>query len=533
MSLDRLHPLLAFADGPAAALPGGAAAGRGADAAAQEPPDRLWSDNDDIDELRLQRWAVIVPEGERGRRLRAIVEPLARLRGEQQGATPATFAAPARMSRGEALEWCTRMRASFGRPREVPRYCMIVGDLDEVALELQQALALGDACPGRLAFDSEEDLAAYVDKAVRADRAASGARPAVLVHAVAADPATKHGRERLAEPLLRQLGDSHGLGELPATELHDLDGPALDRPGQEAVAPGFLFSLTHGYGGERGRGFASYAARRAEQGALVVPGRGRLTGEALRTGAFLPGGFWFLFACYGAGTPGESCYAPWLRALGGAGGKIAEEVLGALPGAGERPFVAAAPKAALANSAGPLACFGHVDVAWQFSYSEADPIALSRPDKFGVLVEDACRGRRAGALARTLARHANEAALKLAAAAEQARGGTAVAGRLAHLWLLHHDLAAFVLLGDPALRLVDPGRSGHVAGDMSVGTGGAAAELVALARRIGAAKLEEAFARALVGDGARKAAAWLGIELAELRALEDAYRAAGRKALGG
>ena len=53
---DMLHPLLAFDDGPAGALPAGAGDGRGADAAPQEQPERLAGDNDDIDDLALQRW---------------------------------------------------------------------------------------------------------------------------------------------------------------------------------------------------------------------------------------------------------------------------------------------------------------------------------------------------------------------------------------------------------------------------------------------------------------------------------------------
>ncbi len=56
--------------------------------------------------------------------------------------------------------------------------------------------------------------------------------------------------------------------------------------------------------------------------------------------------------------------------------------------------------------------------------------------------------------------------------------------------------------------------------------------LVALARRIGAERLEQAHAHARVSEPARKVAARLGLTVEDLCALEAAYRGAGRRALG-
>lgn len=531
MTDDALELLLAYDDGPAGALPRSALDGRHRDAAPERLPDHLWAENDDIDDLARQRLCVVVPEGDRGKALRGLADPLVRAREAEQRAAVPTYPVPARMSASEAQQWLARLRAGFADPREAPRYYLLLGDLDEVPHAVQQAIALADGCPGRLAFETDDDLRAYAERALR-DPAADP--PPVQLHAAATDRTVEHARDRLLAPVRDLLRRRHELGELPAAavdELPDLTAATAARP--------FLFTVTHGYGGDRQRGFTSLADRRRRQGALVLPGGALLGADELRARPLAQHGFWFMFACYGAGTPDESAYAPWLRELrGGALASTADAVLRALPAAGEPPFVAALPKAALAGPEGPLACFGHVDVAWQFAYSDAEATVLSRPGKFAALIEDACRGRRAGALARTLARAAADAALRLTAEAEQNRrdpdGAARRADRVASLWLLHHDLAAYVLLGDPTVRLRAPNlptRTGAI-DPVPQATSSLPASLAELARRLGPGKLEEAFARALVKDPARAVARDLGIDLADLRALEDAYRVAGRRALG-
>lgn len=517
MTDDTLALLLAYTDGPAAALPTRAV--DPAPAADQAVPEHLDADNADIDDLASQRYCVIVPEGDRGRRLRALVDPLVRHRAAEQRAPVLTYPVPSRMSLEAAHLWLARLRASFEHPREAPRYFLLLGDLDEVPHAVQQALALADRCPGRLCFDRDDDYAAHAARAALAD---ATTRPSVALHAAATDATIERARARLLRPVLAQLAESRELGELTVADLEE-------RPTLAACAVHtLLLTVSHGHGGDRNHGFSSPEQRRREQGALVLPGGALLRGEDLPR-AFLPHGFWFMFACYSAGTPEASVYAPWLRGLrGGALAELADEVARALPGPGERPFIAAVPKAALADPEGPLACFGHVDVAWEYSYRHEGRASTSRPAKFTRLIEDACLGHRAGALARGLARAATDAALHLSAAVDQPP-----TDELRHRWLLHHDLAAYILLGDPAVRLTAGSRTttASLASPASLNSS-APPSLVALARRVGAERLEEALAHARVSEPARKVAAGLGLTVEELRALEAAYRGAGRRALG-
>jgi hypothetical protein len=132
---------------------------------------------------------------------------------------------------------------------------------------------------------------------------------------------------------------------------------------------------------------------------------GKLRGEDLAARRFLPGGLWMMFACFGAGTPDDSAYRPWLeqlRALGKFGGAI-EPVLRSLPAAGQPPFIAALPRALLANPDGPLGFVGHIDLAWSYSFQELDGGApRNRTRRFTSLLHHALRRDRIGVAFREL-----------------------------------------------------------------------------------------------------------------------------------
>ena len=174
----------------------------------------------------------------------------------------------------------------------------------------------------------------------------------------------------------------------------------------------------------------------------------------------MSGGLWFMLACFGAGTPGSSVYRPWLTKLARHDqfrGKI-EPVLAGLEGAGAG-FIAGLPKAALASDRGPLAVVGHVDLAWTYAFRELDTgTALSRSTRFMQLLRSALRQDRFGLALRWFGRFVARASDEITAVYQDAAaaGGDvdeATHQRLGHLWMLRHDLAGYVLLGDPAARL--------------------------------------------------------------------------------
>jgi hypothetical protein len=425
-----------------------------------EAPARLWNQHGFLDELREQRWGIVVPKGSKGDELLELIKPLREEREKAQGAEARIYQVVPGMDGPCSMAWREQVfRDEDVDEKERPRYLLVLGDLHQVSLELQQALSI-DAYVGRLAFRSPDSYVAYASKVLRWERVpAHATRPRMLFYTARdGTEATQLGHEDLIEPCLDACRK-----HLPAAKslliVDDDRGPGKQI--LECVAerePSVLLSLSHGLGRPDG-GWKSAADQLDLQGALQLPGR-QLTAADIASGAFLPGGMWFCFACFSAGTPARSTYAPWLRELSKTSPRAAR-VLAALPGMkGEQPFIAALPQAALANPEGPLAVVGHVDLAWSSSFRPRGRRASSR--FFGVL-QALAEGHRAGNALTSLWNAFNDLSMTLTthdahAAQEREAGRNVVITPAAHatLFFQRQDLMGFVLLGDPAVRLPIP-----------------------------------------------------------------------------
>lgn len=532
-------------------LPAGALLGGGQDTGEIPESERLWEHGADPDDLEAQRWGLVAPEGPDGERLLALVEPLRRAREAAQGGAPARiYRVPPRMTAPEAMVWRKAALRPRGVPeRELPRYLLLLGDLDQVSLELQQALGV-DGFVGRLAFPADEGYAAYADKVLRWEAAAARQPKASALLFAARDgsPAMGMGYHRLLGPMRDALQEAQAQGALPVEEVVEVDGTgaSADRLLSQASArrAGVLFTMSHGLGAPRA-GWSSPEERRALQGALCLGPSSRLTARELVGTTFLPGGVWFCFACFGAGTPRRSAYEPWLRQMQPSSRRVGP-VLAGLPHEGERPFVAALPQAALASPEGPLAVMGHADLAWTYSYQE--PSGRNHPARFFGVLEALLKGSRAGVAAAALTRFAVEASLELSALDEE-DAMARLEGRppavkplaRAQLWMTRQDLAGYVLLGDPAVRLpLVRAEAAQGAGEPSDAESldELASELIGMpvsggAPRALAPEDAERAVLALLGreGSAEEIAARHGLSPAQLRTLGEVFKAAGRAAV--
>lgn len=429
-----------------------------------EPPDRLWDASGDRESLSKQRWGLVVPKGEEGKRLLSLVEPLRKAREAEQGDVACVYEVEPHMDGPRSMRWKKQVfqNEDVIGEEERPRYLLLLGDLDQVSLELQQALST-NAFVGRLAFPSAEGYEAYVSKVLRWESMDARPSSARMLFYTARDgtDATESGHRGLIQPCLDACLKRQQAGSLPVAELREiLDEPfAPSKRLLESTAqpgPGVLLSLSHGAWFPEGGGF-SHDQRRALQGALMLPGKQRLTGAHLASGPFLPGGIWFCFACFSAGTPDRSSYTPWLQVLSKTDPEAARVLASLLPQQGERPFIAALPQAVLANPDGPLAVMGHVDLAWSCSFKDQGRRTSSR---FYALLKALAEGRRAGNALRALLDFFNETNMELTAqhvhdAMEHQAGRQSFRDPLARAYLLlqRQDLLGYVLLGDPAVRL--------------------------------------------------------------------------------
>jgi len=542
-----LDLLMVHADDDVPVLAGGLAA---TSARAQRPvesagPASFWDEGGDPNDLNLQRWGVIAPRGPEGDRLLALVQPLIDRRREQQDAPVQVFRVPPRMSQDEAARWRKReFETGADLNIEVPRYQLILGDLDQVSLGLQQ-VQQSDGYVGRLAFTREEDYAAYVDKVLRWERLAATPPSDALFYTVHdGTAATAAGHRALVAPGVEVVRRRQAAGHYPARDIiafGDADPPSPDELLRRAAAAesGVLFTLSHGAGAPRG-GWQTPEDMRRRQGAMSFGRGGQLSGDELRDVPFMPGGVWFMLACYGAGTPSDSAYRHWLAELAAAGqfrGKP-EAVLSGLPGPHDRPFIAALPQAALAGRDGPLAFMGHVDLAWTYGFQDLDDGAHARPARYMGITRSLLKRDRAGVALRELIRFFDQTNVELTALLDQ-QAATRAAGapanhdavRLAHLWMLRQDLAAYILLGDPAVRLAsEPAAPRFIATHEPANSVISATPQIADDARSEA--LEEAVLQCLLAERTIAAAATrVGLSRAELTSLVAAYREHGRRIL--
>jgi hypothetical protein len=502
--------------------------------------DELLRPDRDPNSLPDQRWGVVVPEGPQGDRLLALIEPLCRLRAEEQGAPARVYRAPPGLDGVGAARWKDTVLCNEEESEtEQPAYLLLLGDFDHVSLELQQVLA-ASGFAGRLAFSSEAGYEAYVDKVLRWSRSPSPARRARTLLFTAHDgtPATTVGYQALMAPSLRSLRRKQEEGSLSAEPPAELGEPAAWSMQQllaqvASPQPSVLFTMSHGLGAPR-RGWSSVEEQHLRQGAMSLGLEGTLEASALANTPFLPGGLWFFLACFGAGTPSRSVYSPWLARLREAGeysGRL-ERLLASLPREGERPFVAALPQAALANPHGPLAVMGHVDLAWTYSFQEMGRAARDRPSRFLGLLSSLVEGSRAGVGLSALLRAFNVANTELTTLYDQeefarhaGRDSPVDSVELAHLWMLRHDLAGYILLGDPAVRL--PLTRPEAMPSLSPRERIPAAMALSSAEVMAEAVLGMLSGRASESDLARR----VGVPQEELRRWRQAYMAAGLKAL--
>lgn len=529
-------------------------------------PLHMWAE-DRPDDLFAQRWSVIVPDGAAGKRLLAIIEPLIKLRRAQQGDHPvAIYTVRPDLSYLEADEWRRRnFESQNGLRAEMPRYQLILGDLDQVAMTTQLTQA-ADGYVGRLAFSDEAGYAAYVEKVLRWEqRGAQSAQADARFFTVHdGTGATTDGYEKLMAPGFALAESLRDFRARKIERLGSFDEPDPDEflRATADAQPAVMLSLSHGAGPPRKAGWKSLADQRERQGAMSFGNaNGLLTAADIANRQFLPGGVWFMFACYGAGTPQRSAYRHWLEVLKKAGqdfGPI-DDVLRGLPKDGEKPFIAALPQAALRNPGGPLAFLGHIDLAWSFGYEELDSKQgpYHRPGRYIAVLRSLLQGHRVGPAFRELTLFFGQINTTLTSTADEFAAGpprpptAEEEARRGYLWMARQDLAGYMLLGDPAVRL--PIEAG-IAAPKPIAKAAAPVDLSGLfgfsvqttvqstdrisdrssekAARLPIEKLENAIGQMLVSpNSAEQIASAAGIDVGELRRLTELYRRAGRSAI--
>jgi hypothetical protein len=397
-----------------------------------------------VDPERLDQagWGLVVRAGQESEVMDQLA-PLIAHRRQQAGSLFRTLT----YIPGESIE-DLRDRWIFSpgvvNPRKVPGYLLVVGGPEEVPFAIEHDLN-ADLAVGRVAFEVAEDARRYAESVVANEQRPRCARKAAFFATRnPGDLATERSLDQLATPLAAAAG-SMGL-EVEVTRWFEAAatraqlGMLLGGP----ETPAFLFTACHGLVFP-----CDHPRQRACQGALVTqewPGpRSGPIDDGARFCASdvgdvdLGGMVALLFSCFGAGTPAVGEYA-----YKGSGG---------IRTLTSQPFVAQLPQAMLAK--GASAVIAHVERTWDVGF-RWEGVGDPQVDTLQSIVEAILDHRRVGHAIHALRQRYTSASAVLAAKlmAEHDHGRAMSPRERAFLWTVTADARGWVVLGDPAVRIV-------------------------------------------------------------------------------
>lgn len=327
-------------------------------------------------------------------------------------------------------------------PAHLPYYLLLVGSPTQIPFRFQEQMRSRHAV-GRLHLDSPAEYANYAATVVAIEAGRQQRAKGAAFFAPAHDEVTEESRTRLVQPLAKLAGQQPGSQPVTTRFGHDATRRALVDLLRGNEPPAVLFAAGHGLRFDK-----DDPLQASRQGALVCPERGKklhergqfFMGEDVAALGDLRGLVAFLFACFGAGTPRLDDFAS--RSPGAV---TRAEIASA-------PFLADLPKRMLGRRNGAQAIIGHVDRAWADSFGSL--VCYRR------LVRRLLAGHTVGHAMDPMSWRYLDLSSDLCVVFEEMRYGVETLNnmQLSELLLKNNDARDFVILGDPAVRAVDPVR---------------------------------------------------------------------------
>ncbi len=407
--------------------------------------------------------------------IREVLKPLLDLRQEQAGDYFKIFEGADGYRPGESKgAFLRRHKMGPGpvNPEKVPYYLLVVGDPSTIPYRFQYQMDVQYAV-GRIHFETIEEYAYYAQSVVTAEKGLD-LPPLATFFGVSNenDRATNMSSAHLVRPLVEKLraeapqwasdgngGAAPSQWELQAILEDQATKAQLGELFNGRQAPALFFSASHGIGFPNGD-----PRQLPHQGALVCqdwPGpqqwRGEFSedfyfsGDDLTSDANLLGTLAFFFACYGAGTPRHD--------------EFARQIWGEAP---ERKyiaphdFVANLPRRMLSlKKGGALAVVGHIERAWgvSFYWAEAGPQLQVFEDCFERLMKGNYPiGYAAEVFNNRYAEISSDLSDELNEILNFGKNPNDM--ELANMWTANNDARNYVIIGDPAVRLMTAKETG-------------------------------------------------------------------------
>jgi hypothetical protein len=412
----------------------------------------------DPKDLSQAGWGVIFPAALEARQLAALKEalkPLLEHRQAQAAAAvshyykecSASLGYQAGQSKNDFLKLHGR-GPGVADPEKLPYYLLIAGDPEQIPYTFQYQLDVQYAV-GRIFFESYEDYYRYALSVVEAEKQEYQLKKKAAFFGVANpdDGATQLSAQYLIAPLAEYVKKEKPDWQVQVSQAEKACKADLDQLLRSKDAPAFLFTASHGMAFPNGD-----PRQYPHQGALLCqdwPGpkthKGRIpedfyfAGEDLSPDANLLGTLAFFFACYGAGTPRMDDF-----------NRIAFKGKNEIA---PRPFLSQLPTRMLAHPQGSaLAVVGHVERAWGYSFVW-DGIGQDLTTFESTLTRLVDGHPIGSALEHFNSRYA-ELASDLTTELDETDEETQNVVKIAGMWTANHDARNYMVLGDPAVRLM-------------------------------------------------------------------------------
>ena len=416
----------------------------------------------DLTKLEDAGWAIVFHVNE-DPAIKAALQPL--IEHRQKQIADGNLVKIMEYREGETVpQWLARYGMGVGDidPTRVPFYILLVGSPSKIPFLFGHLL---DAVygVGRICFDAQEQYAAYANSVIAyetAGRAPTTRDVYFFGPRHVADKPTKLSSTSLVEPLAVGATQRPSVLERLAKSKFNLSyiGHYLDpdasrketlhnifRGSSDGRAQCLLFTASHGVGWPLGD-----ARQASAQGALLCQdfpgaGFGPVKPEHYFAASDLPGDghvhglVCFHFACYGVGTPKEDRFTH----------KDAEPPRQIAPDA----FFSQLPQALLAHpNGGALGVIGHVERAWPNSITTAGAGIQLLP--FVNALSFILIGNPLGYALKDFNERYAALSTNLGAMLEKKGFGFDVPDSdLASTWISRNDAEAYVLFGDPGVRI--------------------------------------------------------------------------------
>jgi len=333
-------------------------------------------------------------------------------------------------------------------PDQLPYYLLIVGSPDEIPFTFQYQLDVQYAV-GRLYFENHnlDDYARYAASVVEAEsgRVMRAKRAAFFGVSNTDDMATMLSATELVAPLAKLMETDQPSWKVDTIAPQDAMKKRLARLMGGDDTPALLFTASHGMlfrsdnpNQATGMGALLCGDWGGESAKGPVSPEWYFGGDDLAPDASLLGMIAFNFACFGAATPALDDYTEE--------GETKAKVLAS------RSFVAHLPQRMLAHpKGGALACIGHVDRAWGYSFKSENGDAQLRV--FKSALKRLMEGHPVGSALEYFNNRYAELSSDLSTTVRSMKFRAVDPDALTYQWTCNNDAKNYVIIGDPAVRL--------------------------------------------------------------------------------